>query len=179
MAGRKKKNRYTILTLFVVMVLLIGIYFQITNNKEKQSTLESADTTTNTTTLAALETEKIESIYFSNPSSTMTLLKDVEAGWIYKEDPSFPVNQTFAENMNSAFSDITSTMTVTSGAENLSEYGLQEPVIQIVATLQDQTSTSIALGYEVPITGGYYATVNGATHFLTDKRKVDEIRFVN
>ncbi|MDF2610175.1 MAG: hypothetical protein K0R92_1649 [Lachnospiraceae bacterium] len=161
MAGRKKKNLITLLSLFAVMVFLIGTYGYLAYFKETQANQDSADVTAETTTLATLETDKIESVYFSNPDSTMTLLKDVEKGWMYKDEPSFPVNQTFAENMKAAFSNITSTMTVATDVNDLSEYGLKEPVIQVVATLEDQTSTSIALGYEAPITGGYYATVNG------------------
>jgi hypothetical protein len=161
MAGRKKKNTITLFTLLFAMVLLIGAYFAVVHYNESKAAAESKKESAKTVTLASLKTDLIDSIYFSNLNSTMTLIRDEKSGWRYQEDSLFPVNQTFASDMETALASITSEVTVAENADNLKEYGLDNPAIQVVATLKDGTSTSIALGAKAPIADGYYATVDG------------------
>ncbi len=164
MASNKKKRSSTLIILLLAMIIMVAACVLLIKYKDKQANVDSeVDTAEDTVTIATLETDTIKSIYYSNENSEMTLVLDDEGVWKYSEDESFPVNQTYAGNMQSALSTVTSSRTITESTEGLENYGLDTPTVQVVATLKDGTSTSIAIGDEAPSADGYYATVNGSS----------------
>ena len=118
------------------------------------------ETTEDTVAIASIDAETIGSIYFKNESNEMTLMLGDDAVWKNSEDELFPVNQTYAGNMQSALASVTSSRTLTEVTKDLASFGIDTPAVQVIATLDDGTTTSIAIGDEAPVAGGYYATVN-------------------
>jgi len=165
MASSKKKRSSMLIILLIAMIVLIGACFWLTRYKDEKAKVESEEDTTEDTssTIASLDVDSIASVYFSNESGGMTLIKDTDGIWKNSEDELFPVNQTYVGSMSSAFASVTSSRTITETTEDLSSFGLDKPTIKVIATLKDGTTTSIAIGNEVPVAGGYYATANGSS----------------
>lgn len=156
--SRNKKSRNLIL-LLLLMIVMIGTLIWLMNYNKQKDTSE-ADTSEDTSAIVTMDTTTINTIYFKMPESEMTLILDEEGIWHNYLDEDFPVNQTYAANMASAFASITADRTITEGIEDLSEFGLEEPAATISATLKDGSATIIKLGSQVPVAGGYYATLN-------------------
>lgn len=161
MAGGKKKKSFTLIILLIVMIALLGACFWLIKYNDKKAATKSEDSTAETTTIANVNADSITTIHFKNADGEMTLVKGDDKTWKNSEDEAFPLNQTNAENMAKAFTDLTSSRTITEGIEDLSAFGLDKPVVTVTVTDKDGKETSIALGSEAPVAGGYYAVLNG------------------
>jgi hypothetical protein len=161
MAGGKKKKSFSLIILLIAMIaLLIACVWLIKYNDKKAAT-KSEESTAETTTIANVNVDTIKTIHFKNADTEMTLVKGEDKTWKNSKDEAFPLNQTNAENMAKAFTDLTSSRTITEGIEDLSAFGLDKPAITVTVTDKDDKETSIALGSEAPVAGGYYAVLNG------------------
>ncbi|QHQ61153.1 DUF4340 domain-containing protein [Anaerocolumna sedimenticola] len=160
MAGSKKKKNLTLIVLLIALILMIAACFSLIKYKDKKAANGNEDSTKETETIANVETDTIQTIYFKNKDNEMTLVKGDDGNWKNSEDEAFPVNQTNAGNMAKAFTDIASSRTITEGVDDLSNFGLDNPAITVTATAKDGTKTTITLGNEAPIGGGYYGALN-------------------
>ena len=160
MAGSKKKKNLTLIVLLIAMILMIAACFSLIKYNDKKAASDSEDSTKETETIANVDADTIETIYFKNKDNEMTLVKGEDGTWKNSEDEVFPVDQTKAENMMNAFTDISSSRTITEEVENLSDFGLDNPAITVTVTAKDGTKTTIVFGNEAPIGGGYYGTLN-------------------
>lgn len=161
MAGSKKKKSSTLILLLIAMIVLIGACFWLIKYNDKKDAGNTDEADTSTETIADIAEDSIQTIYFKNEKTEMTLVKGEDGNWKNSKDESFPVNQTYAQNMSKAFTKLTSTRTLTEGVENLSEFGLDNPGMSVTVTDKDGKETTVALGIEAPVTGGYYAALNG------------------
>lgn len=161
MAGSKKKKSATLILLLIAMIVLIGACFWLIKYNDKKDAGNTEETETSTETIADIAEDSIQTIYFKNEKTEMTLVKDADGNWKNEKDESFPVNQTYAQNMSKAFTKLTSTRTLTEGVDDLSGFGLDNPGMSVTVTDKEGKETKVALGIEAPITGGYYAALNG------------------
>lgn len=159
MAKRKKKNAITLISLLFALVVLIGIYFWYTNKDNSSSKGDKKDTT-KTTTIAKIDVKKLNSIHLTNKKSDMTFVLD-NNNWVLKNDTSRPINQDNVKIMLNSLGEIKADSIVTNKPEDLSEYGLSEPSIKIVATQTDGKTLTLHIGNEVSTGDGCYATANG------------------
>lgn len=162
MAGSKKKKGKgtTLILLLIAMIALIGACVWVFNFKDKQEQAASEESSEEADTIASADVDKIQTISFKNANLEMTLKRGDDDQWIYADDENFPVNQDHAKAMMNAFAEITSSRTITD-ATDLSQYGLDNPTMEVSATLEDGTTTSVAFGSDAPVADGYYATLNG------------------
>lgn len=158
MAFRKQKKGLNLILLLLLMVLLIVGLIWVTNYKEKKES-EGSETSDDSTVVVTMDKESISKIHFTVPENDMTLVSQ-DGTWLYEADKNLPVNQTRVKEMVNAFSSITANRTISEGINDLSEFGLSEPTAIISASQTDGTTTTVKIGSEVPITGGYYATIN-------------------
>lgn len=159
MAGNKNKKGRNLLLLLLLMVVMIGAIIWITKYKDQQES-SNVETEEDSLVITTMDTSQISTIHFEMPDNEMTLILNEEGTWLNYLDENFPLNQTYAGNMSSAFASISATRTIREENLELSEFGLKEPAAVISATLKDGTATLIKIGSKVPVTGGYYATLN-------------------
>ncbi len=161
MAGSKKKKSFTLIILLIAMIAMIGACLWLIKYNDKKDAEGNEESTQETETIADIDADSIQTIYFKNENNEMTLVKAEDGTWKYSEDELFPVNQTYAQNMMNAFTDLTSTRSISEGVDDLSNFGLDKPAISVAVTNMDGEKTSIELGSEAPVTGGYYTLVSG------------------
>lgn len=160
MSGSKRKKNIGLLLLLIVMILLLGVYFWVAkyNSDKKDSKNDTAD---NNKAIVTLDKDSIKTIYFKNQNLEMNLELNSKGVWENKEDPLFPVNQTYAANMQGLFTDITPTNTLTEDIGDLSAFGLDKPAVTATAATADGKEVTITVGNETPLGGEYYAQVKG------------------
>ncbi|BCJ97882.1 DUF4340 domain-containing protein [Anaerocolumna chitinilytica] len=160
MAGSKRKKNLGLLLLLVVMILLLGVYFWVAknNNGKKDAADDTAD---KNKAIVTMDSASIKTIYFKNKDFEMTMKLNSKGVWEDKDNASFPVNQTYASNMQSLFTTITPTNTLTDDISDLSAFGLDNPAITATATAEDGKEVTITVGNESPLGGEYYAQVKG------------------
>ncbi len=161
MAGGKKKKGRALILLLLAMIVLVGACIWLTDYKGKQTEEDNEENTTEETSIVSLDVNTIKSIYFKNENAEMTLLRDKEGVWKNSEDENFPVNQTYAKSMQDAFTDLTSTRTITEGTDDPVSFGLDSPSILVTVTTEDGKKTDISIGDTIPVGDGYYAVLNG------------------
>lgn len=163
MASSKKKRNSTLIILLIVMIAMVGACLWLVNFKDKQAAEKQSEESTEEDVVATVDTDSVESIYFSNENGDMTLVRGDKDVWKNANDDLFPVNQTYVQSMLAGLSSITSSRTMKDETDDLSKFGLDSPSVQVTATLKDGTKTSIAMGASAPVNGGYYATINGGS----------------
>ena len=163
-----KKTKKQILCLLGVLVLLCALYgamrfFGLGESGEEETETESAGYV-----LVSLDQDSMTALSYSNEGELLSFTKE-EDNWIYDGDPSFPLDQSIMSQLTGALSDLTVTREVQDTLDNLSEYGLSEPVNTVQLTMSDGTAYTWYVGNENSVTGEYYFYMEGDSHvYMTD-----------
>ena len=128
MAGKKKKNR-TLFVLAGVIVILLLVYAAV----ELVSSRKEAEQDAQAQSLKLFEcrTLDVTKITFRTAQTEMTLVQDEELNWIREDQPEFPLNTGRASLMASTLASLTAERKVADSVEDLSPYGLDDPIITI------------------------------------------------
>lgn len=156
--GQKKQLKTLILLLITVIILVIAYVFIMNRGKDEVEEEDASATTEET--LMSYANEDIKSIKITNVYGDMSFVIDSEDIVRYENDKDMPVNQTYGKNMFNGMNNLIATNKIEE-VEQLSDYGLDNPSIQVTVTLTDDTKKVISLGDTVPLTGGHYATIQG------------------
>lgn len=157
MAKRKKRNAVTLVSLLLTLLVLIGIYVWYTN-KDKGTEDSKADSSSDTLTLATLDTEQLQTLHYIHEDADLTLVLE-DGTWKYQEDKERPIDQSRVKNMIRVIEEIKALRVINENPENLSDYGLSEPVSYIRATQKDGVTVTLQIGDKAG-DSGYYALVN-------------------
>lgn len=163
MSRRKRKNKITMISLLVALVLLSGFYIWYLN----RDAFRSNDTETNldadpddTGIIATMDTELIDRILFRNESTEMTLVLE-EDRWVSVDDKLRPIRQYNVQNMIRLVSEIKPTRTVDVNPEDIEQYGLISPYAYIEASQSDGKKLALSIGNRLADRQGYYAKLDG------------------
>jgi hypothetical protein len=156
MAKRKKRKSVTLISLLLVLVALIGVYYWYSNREAKPED----ENETESIQLSKIEdTSKLTSLHYRTKDTEMTLVKDGEE-WKLETEPERPINQDKVSGLIGLISDITAKRMVTEKPDNPADFGLAEPTGYLQGTLSDGTTVTLEIGTMVPSKDGYYAYVN-------------------
>lgn len=156
---RKKKNMLTLLSLCAVLILLIAAYVAASKWKEKKTEEENTPKDTSVG-LASVQTADIDVIRVTSDRYSYAIAAR-ENAWVMQEDEEFPLNTTLVDTMAETLADFKATRLVVSGAEDLSEYGLETPALQVAVQKKDGTQVTVSIGDNSGADGGYYACIAG------------------
>jgi len=98
--------------------------------------------------------------YMDSDSHVETDFAKEEDKWVNTDDREMPLNQTLVSSLVNNIAGIT-TESVVEQPEDLSEYGLDNPVRTIKATLENGSSIIIYVGNQNDLTGDYYIRLEG------------------
>lgn len=110
-----------------------------------------------------VELEDIQRIDVAFEGERVSMQREGDA-WIDVDDPAFPLDATYPEQMASALAQVTSTRSVTG---DLAEYGLDEPQLTISVTDAAGEVTTLLVGDRNGVTGLYYARLDGSETVYT------------
>lgn len=162
MTKGQKKQLKTLIILLITVIIVVIAYVLIMNRGKNE--VEEEDTSNITEeTLVSYANEDIKSIRITNQYGDMSFVIDSEDVVRYENDKDMPINQTYGNNVFQGMNNLITTNKL-GEVEQLSDYGLDNPSIQVIVTLMDGTKKVIAFGDTVPLTGGHYASIQGDTN---------------
>lgn len=161
----KKKKKSSLVLLMIAMILMLAAYLLVVKINDQKNSKEQAqeDTTIN---LIKMDKDSISKIEYTNALSKMSLVKENNV-WVNQEDNNIPLNQSYIESMLTSVSSLTSTRLVSKKNNNMKEFGLDKPAIQIVITNKDGKNTTINIGDKVLTGEEYYINLNGESSVYT------------
>ena len=144
--------------LVVIVALLGGAYFLI--NKNKQSGDNSTDIpTTDSIKLTEYTSDQIESLTLQNQGGTFVIVKK-GTDWVLSSPTDINADSTVLSGIVINASTIMADKVVEENAQDLSLYGLVNPIlVKLKAT--DGKETTLEIGDKTPTKGGYYVKLSG------------------
>lgn len=149
-----------LLALCLMLVLLSSGSALLSHYSESQ-TAARQETEEEAATVAALEDVEWLDVTFLGER---TSLLRADSRWVDAEDPAFPLDASYAEEMAGALSNMQSERSVTG---ELSEYGLDDPQCTVTARDAQGTELTLQIGDKNKTTGLYYVRVEGLDEIYT------------
>lgn len=148
-----KKKKIQFIVLAVICIVCIGGYFLLKNMDFSQE---------------EEETETVVTDFSKDDVKELTVTGDHELhfvregdGWTESSIPDEAIKESSVNYLLTLIDNITTTETVVEAPEDLSEYGLEEPVRTIRVVLNDDTAVTIYAGSESELLSKYYIQVEG------------------
>ena len=154
---KKKKSQFkALMGAVAVLVLLLAVNFVLgalqtaeENETETEETVEFP---------VSLSEDEITRVSITNETGTMTFEKEDDT-WSYGEDADFPLDQDLLSAKLDTLASLTANREL-EGVEDLSEYGLDDPAIEVTVDT-DEESYTLGIGDSNSSTGDYYVKVDG------------------
>lgn len=126
-----------LLSLTLVLVLLIGgvCVVKLLNPEAENSTETATDVVTE---LISVDPETVTSVSWTYNDETLTFTYNGES-WVYADDATLPLDESYLDTITDTISSI-SVSKIIESPEDLSQYGLEEPVCSVSVTA-DETLT--------------------------------------
>jgi hypothetical protein len=152
------KKRKTILVLVITLCVLVAAYAAIMlfGNKGTNTTAPEQEDMVIYTCASISDiayTYKDQSLHF--------VWSDADSVWSYAEDPTFPLKQTKITAMVRNLKSFTVLRLVQQGTDNLSDFGLDDPLCSFTAVTGDGETVSFQIGALNSTTGNYYLHMDG------------------
>lgn len=139
----KKKKRLLCLLLVLPLLLIVLALMKNYNRsqEEKQEAEEEA------AKVYAAEITDVRSVTYRTESGEYTFEKEEDV-WVYKQDPDFPLAQTYPEQIISTFGKLEAMRELKDG-DDLEAYGLKDPAYTVKLTDAEGKETTLSIGNAV------------------------------
>ncbi|WAM31343.1 DUF4340 domain-containing protein [Caldicellulosiruptor naganoensis] len=185
---RKRKNRlFTIVSVLLVLVLVIGAYFYVSYVNKKKQEAEEKKSSSASVTVTNFDRNKITKIDIKHDDVHLVLEK-VKGKWIVNgiNNPSY-FDQDKIDDIAFSCAQMTAEKIADSNPKDLKKYGLDNPKSIVEATLSNGKKVTFYLGSETPITSTYYLMkkgdpkiyvvwINHAENFTISPKKLLSVR---
>ena len=162
---KKYKSMIILLSVFVAFLFL---YFIIGKVNEKQAENDGEDT------IMVTDFDSLVSMQYTNGETTLSFVKEEEA-WKVKDNDEITLDSDSVEAIASTLSQVAA-VRVLEGADELSNYGLDEPAYTI--KLESETGVTLTLYIGAASGDNYYATTNDKVVVYTiDSSAVSAMEF--
>ncbi len=141
------------------LVVVSAAAFGVSRMQENKEKIQSGDSV-----IAEISSDSASALSWETESTSLSFTKNEDGSWIYGEDEAFPVSTTEIENLLSSFEDLESSYTIEE-AEDLSQYGLDDPVCTITVTADD-TDYTIELGGYSTMDSQRYASIGDGNVYM-------------
>ena len=148
-----KKKRIQLIILLILCLLCAAAYLIF-----KSIDFSEKDTAAKEVAVTDFASKDVTSLSVSG-DHRLKFAKE-EDKWVNTDDREMPLNQTLVSSLVNNIAGIT-TESVVEQPEDLSEYGLDNPVRTIKATLENGSSIIIYVGNQNDLTGDYYIRLEG------------------
>lgn len=159
---RKKKNRlFTIVSVLLVLVLVIGAYFYVSYVNKKKQEAEEKKSSSASVTVTNFDRNKITKIDIKHDGIHLVLEK-VKDKWIVNgiNNPLY-FDQDKIDDIAFSCAQMTAEKVADTNPKDLKKYGLDNPKSIVEATFSDGKKVTFYLGSETPITSTYYLMKKG------------------
>lgn len=154
------KRSKKLLALVLALAALVGCYALAVRVGRKQDTAQ----TQGSYPLCEIAAQDMTALDWTYGDAHWRFVRNGSV-WVNADDASFPVNQEAIDAMASRIAGLTAVRELTN-ADDLSVYGLQDPVLTVTAEGPDGAVTC-SLGAATPFEDGYYVLVDGKDAIYT------------
>ena len=165
MKKKKKSQATSLIVAVVVLILLCAVYFMLDWKQKKDEAAAETEESTEETLPVSVTQEEFSKVSIKYEGTTMTFAYQDDT-WSYEEDPDFPLKSTLANSKLNNLTNISVSRKLEDPAE-LSEYGLDDPMMEVTVEKTDDTSFTLYIGDENASTGDYYAMVDDGEEIYT------------
>ena len=109
--------------------------------------------------ISSVDSDQITAISYEKDGKSLSFMKE-DGTWYDAEDKSFPVDQDSLTTMTNALGAVSATRKLDS-PEDLSEYGLDSPVLTVRYTASDGKEAEFTVGDTNDAAGGSYLKISG------------------
>lgn len=158
----KKANRQLAL-LAAVAVVLGGAYAGLTawNRYSEAKEEQKAQKEEEAAKIYLCQAEEPIQIEVTNESGTFSFTYEEENGWKYDKDEHFPVIQTKVTAITSKVESLEAVRRLDGAEDDLSVYGLAEPIYTLTVTEDGKEPVTIYVGDSSEASGDYYVKLEG------------------
>lgn len=158
-----------LISLLAALIVLVGAIFAVTRLvPDEDAIMEEA-----TFSIFTLETTDAAELTWSYGDETLTF-ENIDSSWVYTADSSFPLDSSYLDSMLSTLSDVTATKTIET-PDDLSQYGLEDPVCTVSITTD--AVTSFQIGDETSMGGERYLSLGDGNVYLVDDSILDSFAY--
>lgn len=159
------RGKKLVLLLGVLLVLMtvtvLVMEFSPDENAEEEASV----------TVFTLDMDQVTGLSWTYEGEEVSLERDAENNWTYPADDAFPLDQAYPDAMVQALSEIQADRIIEE-PEDLSEYGLADPVCSI--TVQADETRQLAIGNETSLGGQRYLSLGDGNVYLVDASLLDD-----
>ena len=131
MNRRQKRTLLLGLGLVVLLTaLLLGVRACKAGQAEKERELQEQERQEN---LVPTKSDEFQSIAYDNSATNLSFTRDEEGGWIWADDPDFPLDGSYLDQLSGLITNLDPMQTITEG-DTLDAYGLDNPSGTLTAT---------------------------------------------
>lgn len=134
-----------LLPMLLILLLLVLVLALLQRHNQQQEEEQEAEK--EASTIYITDIAEIDSISYRTGDNEFTFEKEGDS-WIYKQDPDFPLAQSYPEQIASTYGKLTAQRELEDGDE-LEDYGLTEPAYTIRLTDPDGNETGLKIGNAV------------------------------
>ena len=140
----KKKKKMLLILLGVLAIMCIGI-FAVSRYEKKQEEIKTSDAT-----VIAVDADEVTALSWETDDSSLAFYRDDDGVWHYDEDENFPVDEEAMADLLAPYEQFIVDFEI-DDADNLSDYGLDDPECVVHITTADA---------EYEISYGDYSTMD-------------------
>lgn len=150
-----KKKKGGLIAGIILLLVLCVVYFVLHNQNAKNSEDSSESTST---TAFKTDTDKVTELTVTTESQTYTFTKSDDT-WSYSEDETFPLDQDNFTELVAKLKSVSADREL-DDVEDVSEYGLDAPTVQVSIKNSDDESHTLEFGAVNDMTSNCYMTVD-------------------
>lgn len=121
--------------------------------------------------IVSLSSDELASIGWTFEDETLSFVR-AEDGWEYSEDPAFPLSETGLGTVLSGIAQLTASKVI-EDPEDTAQYGLDEPVCEVMAEPAEGETIWLRIGNETEMGGERYVSSGDGNIYLTDASVLD------
>ena len=151
------KNRKKALIIAIICLAAAAVLYLLVVKLSQRS--EDADSSDDSLVISSVDSGQITAISYEKDGKSLSFRKE-DGTWYNAEDKIFPVDQDSLTTMTNAPGAVSATRKLDS-PEDLSEYGLDSPVLTVRYTASDDKEAEFTVGDTNDAAGGSYLKISG------------------
>ena len=151
------KNRKKALIIAIICLAAAAVLYLLVVKLNQKS--EEADSSDDSLVISSVDSDQITAISYEKDGKSLSFMKE-DGTWYDAEDKSFPVDQDSLTTMTNALGAVSATRKLEK-PEDLSEYGLDSPVLTVRYTASDGKAAEFTVGDTNDAADGIYLKISG------------------
>ena len=161
---RKAKKLYVLLGILVVLSVAV---FAVSRHEEKKEEIRTSDEI-----ILTIPTDSVTAVSWTNESGEFAFSLNEDGTWVYADDEAFPADPEKIASLLEQFEECGVAFTI-ENADDLGQYGLDDPICTITITTDDETYT-VTLGDYSQMDSERYASIDDGNVYLLSHDPLDE-----